>query len=155
MIDNSKKGWEFFFSTYPKDLTLSKEIKIISEKYIFNEAIKESIDKLNLDEMSINISEDSELSKMFLDKVINLETGDISMGKEAKLTFEVNNLADSLANKIDSNIKYPMETLNHLAIPLATDAMKSKKDSMIVFKKVNLKEHMEKLKAEAKKDKNI
>ena len=52
MIDNSKKGWEFFFSTYPKDLTLSKEIKIISEKYIFNEAIKESIDKLNLDEMN-------------------------------------------------------------------------------------------------------
>ena len=49
-------------------------------------------------------------------------------------------------NKLDSNIKYPMENLNQLAISLATDVMKSKKDSVIVYKKVNLKDYMEKLK---------
>jgi len=89
---------------------------------------------------------------MFLDKVSNLETGEVTIGKDAMLTFNVNNLGESFKNKENANIMYPMETLHPYLTALGTDAFKEKKDSVIIHKKVNFNEALEELKDEAKKN---
>jgi hypothetical protein len=148
MTDTNNKGWKFYFSTYPKDLSLSKEKIIISNKTNFNEATMEAIDSLNLDEIPINDFSHKENTACFLDQVENLDDNSFQTGKLAYLTF----ITNSLQSK-NSYIMYPMDTINPFLVALGTDPLKKRKDSIIVRKKVNLHDHMQKLKEESKKNK--
>ena len=146
MKDKSTKGWKFYFSTYPKDLSLSKEKIITSNKKNFNEATMDAIDNLNLDEIPINVFSHLENTMCFLDQVENLDDNSIKTGKLAHLTF----MANALQSK-NNDIMYPMDQANTFHKAFGSDYLKEKDDSIIVRKKVDLREHMQKLKEESKK----
>ena len=92
MENKSIKGWKIFFSTYPAKEKKSEEKIIMSDKHDLNEALKESIDNLNLKDL--DETENFEEKFAFLDKVINLENNITSIGLEASLSFQVTNLID-------------------------------------------------------------
>lgn len=146
MKDKSTKGWKFYFSTYPKDLSLSKEKIITSNKKNFNEATMDAIDNLNLDEIPINVFSHLENTMCFLDQVENLDDNSIKTGKLAHLTF----MANALQSK-NNDIMYPMDQANTFHKAFGSDYLKEKDDSIIVRKKVDLHQHMQKLKEESKK----
>ena len=148
MTDTNNKGWKFYFSTYPKDLSLSKEKIVISNKKNFNEATMESIDSLNLDEIPINVFSHLENTMCFLDQVENLDDNSIITGKSAYLTF----MANALQSK-NNDIMYPMDHANTFHKAFGSDYLKEKDDSIIVRKKVDPHETMQKLKEEAQKKK--
>ena len=122
MTNSNQKGWKFYFSTYPKDLSLSKEKIIISNKTNFNEATMEAIDKLNLDEMPISDLSHKENTACFLDQVENLDDNSFQTGKLAYLTFFANSLQSE-----NSTITYPMDTVNPFFANMGTDPLKEKK----------------------------
>ena len=146
MTDTNNKGWKFYFSTYPKDLSLSKEKIVISNKTNFNEATMEAIDSLNLDDIPINDFSHKENTMCFLDQVENLDDNSIKTGKAAHFTFMINALQSK-----NKDIMYPMDQANTFHKAFGSDYLKEKDDSIIVRKKIDLHEHMQKLKEESKK----
>ncbi len=138
MEKTSTKGWEIFFSTYPTKEKKSEEKIIISDKHDFNEALKESIDKLNLKDL--DETENIEEKHAFLDKVINLENNTTSSGVEASLAFQITKAFD----KKEQSGKY-YQLHHHDSIDRVFGTFKEKKESVIVLKGVDLNEHMKKL----------